>query len=101
MLAVFECGFGKLEVGPDGSDNRNGVDVGRFQDVSKIRGELGTWARTACTLQGRGALVAYRSELARLEPAQVSNYVGAPVAIPDHAHAHDTCGRAVYHSLFR
>src|SRR6188508_1113006 len=101
MLAVFERGSGKLKVGPDRSDNRNGVDVGRFQDVCKIRGELCTGARTACTFQGRRAFVAYRSELARLESTQVSNDVRTPVAIPDDAEAHDLSGVAVHHSPFR
>src|SRR5450755_4069203 len=38
MLAVFKCSFGQLVVSPNRGDDRDDIDLGRFQNVIRVGG---------------------------------------------------------------
>jgi uncharacterized protein involved in exopolysaccharide biosynthesis len=85
VFAVFEGRFGELEVGPDGGDDRDGVDLGRAEDVGGIASDLDAGMSFTGAFLGGGAGVADGGQLAAVGGLKVASYDRAPVTVSDDA----------------
>src|SRR5438876_1051922 len=82
-VAITASGFAEVEVRRDGGHDGDGVDLGRGQQLCRVRGDADARVRLSDALEGGRTQVANAGDLASLEAPQVADDVRAPVTIAD------------------
>ena len=83
MFAVFERGFGELEVGPNGGDDGDCVDVRGPDDLGSVAGDQDPRVRFSGPFLRGGIGIANGGQLTAVGGLKVPRHHGAPVTIAD------------------
>src|SRR5438874_8050335 len=87
MLPIVQGGLGQLEVRRDGGHDGNRIDLGRGQQVGRVRRDGHARVRLRGALQGGRVQIADTRDLASLETPEIADDVRAPVAVADNSDA--------------
>lgn len=88
MLAIFKSGLGQLIVGPHRSDDGNGIDVGRSDDLHRVRGDVHAGISFVGALLRRGTHLRDGPNLGTLQAGKVPDHIGSPITVADYTEVH-------------